>query len=94
MYREDDLPNFDLEIGEVYLFHSSDPSCPCDSSIWGVFDKMDGSTICLESQSRDLRTFRLWYPLPIKFRFVRLATRSELRDYIYNLATWESSRRR
>ena len=94
MYREEEPLNLKLEIGEVYLFHISDPSCPCDSSIWGVFDKMVGSTIYLESQSRDLRYFQLWIPLPIEFRFVRLATRSELRDYIYNLAAWESARRR
>lgn len=93
MYQEAPS-NLELEIGEVYLFHSSDPSCPCDSSIWGVFDKMEGSTIYLESHSLDLRYFRLWSPLPIKFRYVRLATRSELRDYIYNLAAWESTRRR
>lgn len=94
MCQKEDLHNLELEIGEVYLFNSSEPSCPCDSSLWGMFDKIVDSTIYLESQSNDLQNFLLWHPLPTKFKFVRLATRNELRDYIYNLASWESSRRR
>ncbi|MBQ7856248.1 MAG: hypothetical protein IJ348_03935 [Alistipes sp.] len=78
-----------FEVGELYLFSESEPSCPCDRSLWGTFDKQVGSTIYLESQSYNLREFRLWTAVEPRFKYVRLATRGELRDYMYFLSAWE-----
>lgn len=81
-----------FEIGDVYLFHKSDPRCPSDSSLWGVFDKSDGGTVFLESSSSDCEEFRTWCRLPEGYRFCRPATRTEMRQYIFE-QTWDESRR-
>lgn len=75
--------------GELYLFHRSNPSCPTSNSLFGIIDKMRIGIIYLESSSRDLCRFRLWHRLPNHYRYHRLASRSELRDYIFNLAWYE-----
>lgn len=75
-----------FEIGEVYLFHPDNPACPDDSSLWGVFDKRRNDAIYLETSTTNLVDFDAWRPLPVAFRYVRLATRPEMRDYIYRLA--------
>lgn len=62
-----------------------------EGSLWGVFDKRIGDTIYLESSSLNLQNFRKWHLLPIAYRFCRLATRSELRDYTANLIWSEKS---
>lgn len=77
--------------GEIYLFNRNDPTCPAEGSLWGVFDKRIGDTIYLESSSLNLQNFRKWHLLPIAYRFCRLATRSELRDYTANLIWSEKS---
>ena len=87
-------PNALLTAGELYLFHADDAQCPAESSLWGVFDKREAEQIVLESSSRDLRSFSLWQQLPTDYRYSRVATRSELRDYSYNLAVWECRGRR
>lgn len=69
-------------VGEVYLFHPSDSRCPAEGSLWGIFDKKIGSEIYLESSTLDLSGFRYWHRLPDKYRYCRLSTRDELRDYI------------
>ena len=79
-----------LEIGELYLFHTDDPVCPAESSLWGVFDRWEGAQIRLETDSADLLRFRFGEPLPPAYRYRRLSTRAELRDYSYNLARWEA----
>ncbi len=71
-----------METGELYLFHTSDATCPAATSLWGVIDREHNGLIYLESSSRNLRDFRLWHPLPHGYRHHRLASRSELRDYI------------
>lgn len=78
--------------GEVYLFHRTDPLCPAESSLWGVFDKRTENSIFLESSTRDLRYFRKWHKLPEGYCFSRLATRSELRDYTAGLQWFEFRR--
>ncbi len=70
-----------LTAGELYLFHPTQRCCPVGSSLWGVFDKRIGADIYLESSSRDLFGFRYWHRLPRKYRYCRLSTRDELRDY-------------
>lgn len=75
--------------GEVYLFHKSDPLCPPESSLWGIFDKRIGSSVYLESCTRDHKHFTLWSCLPSAYRYCRLATRSELRDYISSQIYWK-----
>ena len=78
--------------GEVYLFHRTDPECPACGSLYGIFDKETSDAIYLESSSLDLLTFRLWHRLAEDYRYCRLAARSELRDYIFNLACNECLR--
>lgn len=75
--------------GALYLFHCSDRRCPAANSLYGLIDKTSGGIIYLESSSRDLRRFRLWHRLPESYRYWRRATRSEYRDYIFNLAYYE-----
>lgn len=67
--------------GEVYLFNATDRRCPADGSLWGIFDKKIGQDIYLESSTFDLFCFRYWHRLPRKYRYCRLSTRDELRDY-------------
>lgn len=75
--------------GALYLFHGSDMSCPASNSLFGIIDKTSDGIVYLESSSRDLRRFRLWYRLPNYYRYHRQASRSELRDYIFDLACYE-----
>ena len=51
-------------------------------------DLVDG-TIYLESTTRDYCNYSLWHPLPEGYSYFRIATRSELRDYMYGLGRWE-----
>lgn len=76
-------------IGELYLFHCTDRACPAAGSLWGIFDRQCDRRIYLETSSRDLRRFERGLCLPVQYRYSRQATRTELRDYIYNLAAWE-----
>ena len=85
------LADFEFVSGEIYLFHRSDPDCPRDSSLWGVFDRRIGNTIYLESSTTDYRRFRLWHRLPRTYRYCRLADRNELRDYVSNQTISEMS---
>ena len=78
-------------IGDVYLFNKRDPNCPSDSSLWGVFDKCDGGSVYLESSSRDRNVFTAWCRLPDGYRYCRLSTRAEMRQYIFD-QTWHESR--
>ena len=78
-----------LPSGSLYLFHRNDRRCPAADSLFGLIDTMSMGIIYLESSSRDLRRFRLWHRLPKHYRYHRLASRSELRDYLFNLACCE-----
>ncbi|MFR9506110.1 MAG: hypothetical protein SNI32_08535 [Rikenellaceae bacterium] len=82
-----------LHIGDLYLLHPTNPRCPSVSSLWCIFDKRQNNRIYAESASRDLLTFHLWLPIPTHYRYARRATRSELRDYIFNLSWFEFSSR-
>lgn len=82
-----------FEEGEVYLFHPTDAACPAESSLWGVFDRRNKTQVYLESSaSAELRDFVLYGLLPIDYRYARLATRTELRDYFFALSSSERSR--
>lgn len=81
-----------FRFGEVYIFHRSDENCPVRGSLWAVFDKCIGSDIYLESSSEDLRMFELWHKLPDDYKYCRLATRAELRDFMFALAWYERTR--
>ncbi len=74
-----------FRIGELYLFHPTNPHCPSSSSLWGFYDKSKYGIIYLEHSTEDLCHFRLWHCLPQCYRYYRLATRSELRDYMYSI---------
>lgn len=75
--------------GELYLFHHTGRSYTSAGSLFGIIDKTSDGIIYLESSSRDLRRFRLWHRLPKHYRYHRRASRSEYRDYIFNLACYE-----
>jgi len=81
--------HYHLLSGTLYLFHRSDRRCPAATSLFGIIDKTSNGIIYLESSSRDLRRFRLWHRLPNHYRYHRLASRSELRDYMFSLAYYE-----
>ena len=72
--------------GEAYLFR-----CHHNPTIIGIFDKCQDGIIVLESATytSNYREFVLYKALPPQYRFWRKAYRSELRDYIYNLALYE-----
>ncbi|MBQ8493055.1 MAG: hypothetical protein IJ464_02095 [Alistipes sp.] len=91
-------PNINLKkhkrsfaIGELYLFHPSDIECPAEESLWGIYDRTERNTVHLECSTHDLRNFDKWHPLPNDYHYARLATRSELRDYMYNLGCHDQS---
>lgn len=53
--------------------------------VYGVFD-----SIYLEHSTINHSSFTLSHKLPKQYVYYRLATRSELRDYMYNFAVWET----
>ena len=45
-----------FRIGDVYLFHTTDPGCDSRTSLWGIVGNRDAENrICLETSSADLR---------------------------------------
>lgn len=85
--HEADLPlsglsDVRLDPEEVYLFHPSDPRCPAATSLWGQFDRRTDRGIVLETATTDLVHFRLRLLLPTEYRYCRLSSRTELRDYV------------
>ena len=80
-----------FDIGDVYLFHKTDPRCPKGSSLWGMFDKCEDGKVFLESSSRDCEVFENWCRLPDDYVYCRLATRTELHQYVFE-QTWCESR--
>ena len=77
-------------IGDLYLFHTMKKYCPSRSSLWGIYDKTEDGIVYLESSTLDLVHFKIWHHLPDGYRYWRRATRSELRDYMYNLGYRDS----
>lgn len=79
-----------LKPGELYLFIRSNESDAPKDVLWGVFARKENrGELLLESASFDLRHFACWQPKPARFDCFRTATRSELRDFFYNLALRE-----
>lgn len=73
-------------IGDVYLFHATDPGCESGTSLWGIVNDRDtDGRICLETSSADLKKYNHWTFLPAEYLFCRLSTREELRDFSFNL---------
>ncbi len=89
MKKHDTIEDFRFKKDEVYLFHTDDPDCPGDSSLWALINEFDGDSLHIESYTTNLRTFTLWKPLPVKYRYCRLATRNELCEFISNYAYYE-----
>lgn len=84
-YTPEALRSQKFIIGELYLFHPEKKHCPAHDSLWGIYNSIDSGKINLESSSLDLRNFSKWHSLPSKYKYSRRATRTELRDYMYNL---------
>lgn len=80
-----------FRIGDLYLFHPSNPYCPPKTSLWGFYDKTLYGRIYLEHSTLNLYNFQLWHKLPKRYRYYRLATRYELRDYMYCLGIADST---
>ncbi len=79
----DDYP---FRCGEVYLFNRTDEACDPKTSLWGLFDKrLENGPVMLEAMTMNLRDFESWVALPSDFKYVRLSTRDELRDFAYLL---------
>ena len=80
-----------FKIGELYIFSPSEHWAKTDPLLWGIFDKQtpDGQ-IMLEASTRDFINFTLWKPLPPEYVYCRLATRAELRDFVFNSSVWQS----
>lgn len=78
-----------FSVGELYLFHESNPSCPSSESLWGIYDKRIDSHIYLESSTRDMHMYRIWHMLPATYRYCRKSTRAEFRDYMYNMGYYK-----
>lgn len=48
-----------FRIGDVYLFHATDPGCESGTSLWGIVNDRDtDGRICLETSSADLKKYR------------------------------------
>ena len=85
--------NIEFEIGEIYLFHKTDPECPDDNdALWAVFGDRDANGIMLESCTDNLIDFALRCRLPADYRHCRLASRSEVREYAVALGMFEIER--
>ena len=91
MKRRKLTANTIFRIGDLYLFHPNNPRCPAKTSLWGFYDKTTNGVIYSEHSTEDLRHFRSWHRLPQCYRYYRLATCDELRDYMYNLGVWDSA---
>ena len=86
--------NAQFRIGDLYLFHPCNPLCPPEESLWGFYDRTSMDNIYLEHSTLNLRHFTLSTSiLPQQYRYCRLATRSELRDYMYNLGYYENRKK-
>ncbi len=80
-----------FEVGELYLFHPTDPACPGEESLWGCYESgRNEGEIVLESDTMDFHLFNLRRKLPHNYKHYRLATRTELRDYMYALGLFEN----
>ena len=62
MKRRKLTPIAEFRLGDLYLFHPSNPRCPASSSLWGFYDKRINGVIYLEHSSHNLSNFRLWHP--------------------------------
>lgn len=78
-----------LVAGELYLFSAIGEQSHKLNNLLGVFCDVVDDTIYLESTTRDYCNYSLWHPLPEGYSYFRIATRSELRDYMYGLGRWE-----
>lgn len=78
-----------LVSGELYLFSAIGEQLRKQNKLLGVLSDVVDDTIYLESSTHDYCNYSLWHPLPIEYCRFRIATRSELRDYMYGLGRWE-----
>lgn len=90
-----------LKSGELYKFaiKNSDfdehrgAEQQCDyEELWGVFNKIEEQRVVLETATVDFLRFSIHTTLSINELRFRLASRCDLRDYIYNLAWHEAKR--
>lgn len=71
-----------LEIGDLYVFTNQNNT----GRFWGIFGGHDAAgKIILETASNDFNHFYQQMALPDDYQHVVAATRSELRDFAYNM---------
>ena len=87
----DDKAVVSMVAGELYLFSALNEQSGKANNLLGMFSNMVDGTIYLESSTHDYCNYSLWHPLPEGYSYFRIATRSELRDYMYGLGRWELS---
>lgn len=87
----DDKAVVSMVAGELYLFSVLNEQSGKANNLLGIFSNMVDGTIYLESSTHDYCNFNLWHPLPTEYCNFRIATRTELRDYMYSLGVWETN---
>lgn len=80
-----------FRIGEVYLFSPAHRPTDASSCLWGVVNDQLGERLHMEILSYGFSEYCLDCFLPEGFRYARLATRDELRDFVYNVAYREGA---
>lgn len=79
------LDTLSFRPGDLYVFSPTDTESP-EQTLLGIYDCHDSSgCIRLEAASHDYNTFQQRIRLADTYRFVRMATRDELRDFCYNM---------
>lgn len=78
------------QVGELYLFaHHTEPH----RQLWAILADVERDGVVAESATEDFRSFDRWVRLAPVWRYRRMATRDELRDYSYALALYEMQHR-
>lgn len=85
------IANIRFQGGDVYLFSPASRPTDASSCLWGVVDGYLAGRLHMEILSYGFSEYRLDCLLPEGFRFARLATRDELRDFVYNVAFREGA---
>ncbi len=81
----------EFSMGDVYVF-STEKDAAGSEVLWAMFDRWENGVMILESSSRDLSLFDLWHELPDRFRYYRLTTREELKEYVVGVISYECNR--
>ncbi len=79
----------DLEIGDIYLFRSESDFDAPQKELWILFQDWTPQGILCESSTSDFIHYGRRGLLLPEYRYVRPATRDEVRDFSYGMALYE-----